>query len=96
MNGWPIDFLYENAAIVRTFERRRAIVMSMLLLVRHVELLRVVARERAHHRRQHRHRVGGRREAVEEALHVLVDQRVARQQVREAGQLLALRAARRR
>src|SRR4029078_10282479 len=27
MNGWPIDFLYENAAIVRAFDSRRTMLV---------------------------------------------------------------------
>ncbi len=48
---------------------------------------RVVGRQRRHHRRQHRHRVGGRREAGEEVLHVLVQQAVVGQLAVELGEL---------
>ena len=44
-----------------------------------VERVRVVARQRRDHRAQDGHRVGRRREALEEVLHVLVKQRVARE-----------------
>jgi hypothetical protein len=58
-------------------EIRRAIVISSSAGSYHVERVGVVARERADHRAEDRHRVRGRREPVEEALHVLVDEAVA-------------------
>jgi hypothetical protein len=48
-----------------------------------VEAIWVVSRKRAHHRRQDRHGVTGCREAVEEATHILVDDAVVREQLRE-------------
>ena len=59
--------------------------VEVLLLL--AAALRVVGRQRGDHRRQHRHRVRGRREAVEQLLHVLVQQRVAGELVLEALEL---------
>ena len=59
----------------------------LLVLVLHVQRLRVEAGERQHHGRQDRHRVRGPRISVVEPLHVLVQHRVAGQGARERRQL---------
>ena len=81
ISGWPIDFLYENAAIVRHLRQHaRDVEIDRRVAI---EAVGVVRRQRRHHRRQHRHRVAVAREAREEVVHVLVDQRVARERGRE-------------
>ena len=78
MNGWPIDFLYANAAIVRTFDEdardvevdRRCCVECCPGSTRTASV--TIADSTA---------IGWlrRREALEEVLHVLVDQAVPRE-----------------
>ena len=62
-----------------------------LLGVMRVVAVLVEGRQRAHHARQDRHRVGVLREAVEEALHVLVQERVAADAEAELVELVARR-----
>lgn len=61
-----------------------------LLLVERVVAVLVEGGQRGDHRGQHRHRVGVPREAAEEVLDVLVDQRVLRDLVLEGRQLVDL------